>query len=283
MKILVLGATGMAGHTIALYFKEQGYEVHAFSRKPFPYCKWIEGDAFDTEKLKHVVTSGHYNTVINCIGLLNQYAESAPEKAIYINGYLPHQIVAWLKDTPTKFIQMSTDCVFAGNDGPYDEQSLPTGLSYYDRTKALGEVNDDKNLTFRNSIIGPDINKNGIGLFHWFIQQNGIINGFTKAIWTGVTTLTLAKAMDKAIQTNLTGLYNLVNNDSISKYNLLCLFNKHFRNDEIKIEKSGKLVLDKTLICKRNDFDFVVPSYEQMVIDMKEWVNNHKELYPLYI
>ena len=89
--------------------------------------------------------------------------------------------------------------------------------------------------------------------------------------------------MDKAIQTNLTGLYNLVNNDSISKYNLLCLFNKHFRNDEIKIEKSGKLVLDKTLICKRNDFDFVVPSYEQMVIDMKEWVNNHKELYPLYI
>ena len=142
---------------------------------------------------------------------------------------------------------------------------------------------DDKNLTFRNSIIGPDINKNGIGLFHWFIQQNGIINGFTKAIWTGVTTLTLAKAMDKAIQTNLTGLYNLVNNDSISKYNLLCLFNKHFRNDEIKIEKSGKLVLDKTLICKRNDFDFVVPSYEQMVIDMKEWVNNHKELYPLYI
>ena len=282
MKILVLGAFGMAGHTVALYFKEQGYEVHAFARRPFPYCMWIQGDAFDIENLKTIVTTGRYDVVINCIGLLNQFAESAPEKAIYINSYLPHLIVSWLKDTSTRFIQMSTDCVFAGNTGPYDEESFPDGKSYYDRTKALGEVNDDKNLTFRNSIIGPDINENGIGLFHWFMQQNGSINGFTKAIWTGVTTLTLAKAMECAIRTDLSGLYNLVNNDSINKYDLLCLFNQYFRNNELTIKQSDKLVLDKTLLCKRTDFDFVVPSYEQMIIEMKEWVNNHKEIYPLY-
>ena len=283
MKILVLGAFGMAGHTVALYFKEQGYEVHAFARRPFPYCMWIQGDAFDIENLKTIVTTGRYDVVINCIGLLNQFAESAPEKAIYINSYLPHLIVSWLKDTSTRFIQMSTDCVFAGNTGPYDEESFPDGKSYYDRTKALGEVNDDKNLTFRNSIIGPDINENGIGLFHWFMQQNGSINGFTKAIWTGVTTLTLAKAMECAIRTDLSGLYNLVNNDSINKYDLLCLFNQYFRNNELTIKQSDKLVLDKTLLCKRTDFDFVVPSYEQMIIEMKEWFNNHKEIYPLYL
>ncbi|MCS2902817.1 sugar nucleotide-binding protein [Bacteroides thetaiotaomicron] len=248
----------------------------------FPYCMWIQGDAFDIENLKTIVTTGRYDVVINCIGLLNQFAESAPEKAIYINSYLPHLIVSWLKDTSTRFIQMSTDCVFAGNTGPYDEESFPDGKSYYDRTKALGEVNDDKNLTFRNSIIGPDINENGIGLFHWFMQQNGSINGFTKAIWTGVTTLTLAKAMECAIRTDLSGLYNLVNNDSINKYDLLCLFNQYFRNNELTIKQSDKLVLDKTLLCKRTDFDFVVPSYEQMIIEMKEWVNNHKEIYPLY-
>lgn len=282
MKILVLGASGMAGHTVTLYFKEQGYEVHAFARRPFPYCKWIQGDAFDIENLKAIVTTGRYDVVINCIGLLNQFAESAPEKAIYINSYLPHLIVSWLKDTSTRFIQMSTDCVFAGNTGPYDEDSFPDGKSYYDRTKALGEVNDEKNLTFRNSIIGPDINEKGIGLFHWFMQQNGSINGFTKAIWTGVTTLTLAKAMECAIRTDLSGLYNLVNNYSINKYDLLCLFNQYFRNSELIINQSDKLVLDKTLLCKRTDFDFVVPSYEQMIIEMKEWVDNHKEIYPLY-
>ena len=264
MKVLVLGATGMAGHTIVLYFKEQGHEVTAFSRNPFPICKWIQGDAFDAEHLRTVIVDGDYDVVINCIGLLNQFAESAPEKAVYINSYLPHRIVAWLKNKRTRFIQVSTDCIFAGNTGPYTENSFPDGRSYYDRTKALGEVNDKKNLTFRNSIIGPDI------------------NGFTKAIWTGVTTLTLAKAMEQALVQNLTGLYNLVNNQSISKYDLLCLFNKYFRNDKVTINQSESLVLDKTLICCRTDFNFVVPTYEQMVIEMKKWVDAHKELYPLY-
>lgn len=282
MKILVLGAAGMAGHTVALYFKEQGHEVYVFSRRSFPYCSWIEGDAFDTQHLKNVIISGNYDAVINCIGLLNQFADSAPEKAIYINSFLPHQIVSWLKRSHTRLIQMSTDCVFAGNTGPYDEKSFPDGRSYYDRTKALGEVNDDKNLTFRNSIIGPDINENGIGLFHWFMQQHDTINGFTRAIWTGVTTLTLAKAMEKALICRLTGLYNLVNNDSINKFDLLCLFNKYFRNNKLVINPSEKLVLDKTLVCKRTDFDFVVPSYEQMIIEMKEWVDEHKNLYPIY-
>ena len=282
MKVLVLGAAGMAGHVVAFYFKEKGHEVTAFSRKPFPYCTWIQGDAFDAEHLRSVIVNGDYDAVINCIGLLNQFAESAPEKAVYINSYLPHQIVAWLGGKRTRLVQMSTDCVFAGNTGPYSEGAFPDGRSYYDRTKALGEVDDGKNLTFRNSIIGPDINENGIGLFHWFMKQKGYINGFTKAVWTGVTTLTLAKAMENALVQNLTGLYNLVNNQSITKYDLLCLFNKYFRNNEVVINRSENLVLDKTLVCNRTDFNFVVPTYEQMVIEMKGWVDNHKELYPLY-
>ena len=81
---------------------------------------------------------------------------------------------------------MSTDCVFSGKSAPYSEDSARDGVTFYDRTKALGEMNDNKNLIFRNSIIGPDMKKNGIGLFNWFMKQKGTINGFTGAIWTGV-------------------------------------------------------------------------------------------------
>lgn len=282
MKVLILGANGMAGHTIAIYFKEQGHDVTSFSRRTCPFCKSIIGDAMNAELLKKIVIEGGYDAIINCIGILNQFAENNPERAIYINSYLPHQIVAWLKETPTRFIQMSTDCVFSGNTGPYYEDSFRDGQSYYDITKGLGEINDNKNLTLRNSIIGPDINENGIGLFHWFMKQRGTISGYTKAIWTGVTTLTLAKAMEYALLTNLTGIYNLVNNDRICKYDLLGLFNKYFRGGELIIQKSETLVLDKTLIHHRTDFDFNVPSYEQMIVEMKQWIDIHKELYPLY-
>jgi len=282
MKILILGSTGMAGHIITLYFQQQGYEVTAFSNTPFPYCKNIIGDAFDTKVLKQMLIDDEFDAVINCIGILNEAAEEKKSAAVYLNSYLPHLIADMLKDKKTKLIQMSTDCVFAGNGGPYYEDSLRDGKTFYDRTKALGEVEDDKNLTFRNSIVGPDMNPNGIGLFNWFMKQKGTIQGFSGAIWTGVTTLTLAKAMEQAIKENLTGLFNLVNNMSISKYDLLNLFNKYFKNDSITIEKNDNIKMDKSLRCTRNDFSFKVPDYEQMVIEMKEWVDTHKELYPDY-
>lgn len=281
-KILVLGSIGMAGHLITLYFKEQGYDVTAYSMHPFPYCKNIVGNALDTEHFKQVLTSDNYDVVINCIGILNQMAEDNQALASYLNSYLPHLVADTLKDRPTKLIHMSTDCVFAGNGGPYYEDSLRDGLTFYDRSKALGEVEDAKNLTFRNSIVGPDMNEDGIGLFNWFMKQQGTINGFTGAIWTGVTTLTLAKAMEQAMNENLCGLYNLVNNESISKYDLLRLFNHHFRNDELQILPSDKLQLDKSLRHRRTDFSFVVPSYEQQVAEMKQWTVDHRDLYPHY-
>ncbi len=281
-KILVLGSTGMAGHLITLYFKEQGYDVTAYTKRPFPYTKNIIGNAFETKTFKCILLEGEYDVIINCIGILKQAADDNKSIAVYLNSYLPHLIADTLFKTKTKLIHMSTDCVFKGNSGPYYEDSLRDGLSFYDRSKALGEVEDKKNLTFRNSIIGPDINENGIGLFNWFMRQEGDINGYTRAIWTGVTTLTLAKAIEKAIEEDLCGLYNLVNNRSISKYELLCLFNKYFRNDKITINKSDSLKLDKSLRHKRNDFSFVVPSYEDMVIEMRDWIISHKDLYKHY-
>lgn len=283
IKVLVLGAGGMAGHTITLYFKEKGYDVTAFTTRPFDLCdNNIVGDASDFDSLKRIIERGDYEVIINCVGILNQFAENNPHMAKKLNADLPHFISELIEALPCKLVHMSTDCVFAGNTGPYKENSLKDGKTVYDITKANGEIVDDSNLTFRNSIIGPDIKSEGIGLFNWFMKQKTSVKGFTKAIWTGVTTLTLAKAMDAAIQQNLCGLYNLVNNQSISKYDLLRLFNKYCKLNPIEIIPSDELVLDKTLICTRNDFHFNVPSYEQMVIEMKEWIDSHKDIYPEY-
>lgn len=273
----------MAGHLISLYFKEKGHNVVGFARSVSKLLdSTIIGDASDMSLIKGILEDGDYDAVINCIGLLNQFAENNKAMAVLLNGYLPHYLVDVTRDMKTKVIHMSTDCVFAGNDGPYYEDSLPNGTTFYDRTKAIGEFNNDKDLTFRNSIIGPDIKASGIGLFNWFMKQDGPIGGYTGAIWTGVTTYTLAKAMETALNENLTGLYNLVNNESINKYDLCSLFNKYFRNGELEINPDGKLQLDKSLRRRRNDFSFNVPSYEQQIAEMREWVENHKNIYPHY-
>ena len=148
--------------------------------------------------------------------------------------------------------------------------------------KALGELENNKDLTFRNSIIGPDINKNGIGLFNWFMKQNGTINGYTKAM-DGCDNSTLAKAIEKAVEDNVIGLYHLVNNEKVSKYELLKLLISISRNNELVINKCDDFIVDKSLINNRKDFNFTVPSYEDMVKEMKEWIIEHKELYPHYL
>ena len=283
MKILVLGCNGMAGHLISLYFKEQGHTVVGFARQQSTMLDTIiVGDASDFPLIKKTIEEGGFDAVINCIGLLNQFAEENKAMAVLMNGYLPHWLTEITKNTKTRIIHMSTDCVFAGNDGPYYEDTLPNGVTFYDRSKAMGEINTKKDLTFRNSIIGPDIKPSGIGLFNWFMKQEGEVGGYTGAIWTGVTTYTLAKAMEQALKENLTGIYNLVNNKSINKYDLLGLFNKYFRAGEVRINPNDKLQLDKSLRRKREDFSFVVPSYEQQVKEMREWVDAHPSLYPHY-
>lgn len=284
MNILVMGASGMAGHTISLYFLEQGHKVTTLTRTPFSIGKNINLNlnVKTIENLEELVVNDNFDAIINCVGILNQDAENNKEAAVFLNSYLPHFLSEITKKSKTKIIHMSTDCVFSGSTGSYNENSFTDGASFYDRSKALGELNDPKNLTFRNSIIGPDINENGIGLFNWFMKQEESIKGFEKAIWSGVTTLTLAKAMEAAISQNLSGLYNLVNNQMINKYEMLQLFNTTFKHGELKIEPDRRLNVNKSLINTRTDFKFSVPSYSEMIREMRLWIELHKNYYPHY-
>lgn len=282
MKFLILGCNGMAGHTISLYLKEQGHEVFGFDCTQSQYVDSVAGDAFNTEEVRKLIVGGRYDTVINCIGILNQFAEQNKALATFLNSYFPHFLAEITSGTETQVIHMSTDCVFSGRKGQYTEDDFRDGETFYDRSKALGELEDGKNITLRNSIVGPDINPKGIGLLNWFMQQHGEINGYTKAMWTGQTTLQLAKTMEVAARERAHGLYNTVPAVSISKYDLLGLFNKHLRNSELTINPIEGVNADKSLKRTRFDFGYLIPDYETMVAEMAEWVYAHKSMYPHY-
>lgn len=282
MRFLVCGCNGMAGHTISLYLKEKGHYVFGFDKRPSDLIDSVAGDACDKDFVKRLVLSGNYDSVINCIGILNQSAEENKALASYLNSYFPHFLAEITKNTNTQVIHMSTDCVFSGKRGGYTECDFKDGPTFYDRSKALGELNDDKNLTLRNSIIGPDINPQGIGLLNWFMQQEKEINGYTKAMWTGQTTLQLAKTMEYAAIHRSHGLVNAVPNHSISKYDLCGLFNKYLRNGEVIINPVEGINADKSLKRTNFDFDYIIPDYETQIKELADWVYKHKELYPHY-
>ena len=283
MRFLVLGAGGMAGHMVTIYLTERGHDVTGFSRKPLPFCPCIVGDVTHFEQLNKLIQKGEYDVVINCIGLLNQFAENQKEQAVYVNAFLPHFLADITRCSQTQIIQMSTDCVFSGFKGNYTEEDIPDGQTFYDRTKALGELKNDKNLTFRNSIIGPDMHESGIGLLNWFMRQKNTITGYTGVKWNGLTTLELAKIMESAVAQKAKGLHQIVYDQPISKFHLLQLCNRYLKDDALTIIETDHPVSDKSLIRTTHaDFEYTVPDYDTMIRELTQWIREHKGLYPHY-
>ena len=280
-KILVIGSNGMAGHMISLYLSESGYEVTCLSRTKKLDLPTIILDVKNLEEVQKIIVSG-YDYIINCVGILNEKAEKNKYDAIFINSLFPHFLADCTKNLSSKVIHLSTDCVFSGRKGTYSELDSPDGETFYDRTKAIGELKDDKNITFRNSIIGPDINSDGIGLFNWFMNQKGQINGYANVLWNGITTLELAKIIEKSFNKEFAGLISIVPNRIISKYELLSLLNTKFRSDKIVINKVFIPISNKTLVNVNKVFDYGVIRYENMINELYDWILEHKNIYLNY-
>lgn len=284
-KVIVLGSTGMLGHMMSLFLTEKKLDVLGLSRRELK-ISGVSNESIDFDILAdsiELIESYKPDIIINCIGILNDEASFDRLQAIKINSLLPQMISEKYRDSKTKLIQISTDCVFSGLNPPYTEKSTPDGKGDYAWTKILGEVNNEKDLTIRTSIIGPDINENGIGLFNWFMRnKHKTLYGYEDIKWTGVTNLELAKLVFTLMESNISGLVHLVNNSEISKFELIKLFNQYFNNGQTVINKDNKKRLSKVLNSGLDLNSLKIPSYEEMISELKTWVEEHKSLYKNY-
>lgn len=280
MKILVIDAAGTVGHAVALYFKEHGHTVTGYG-KAAP-VDTIQGSLFDTEKIREEVSNGSYDAVINCSAVINQDAEADKASAAFINAYLPHFLEKLTENTGTVLVHRSTDCIFSGKRGGYTSSDVPDAESFYARTKAVGEVINDKDITIRTSLIGPETDENGGSLFNWFYNQKGEVDGFANAIWTGLTTVEFAREIEALLLQKAHGLFQLVPDYAISKYELVTIFEKYFPGGRV-IKRIENNKVDKSLVQELNGYELSIPDYEKMISDMKEWIDKHERIYPHYI
>ncbi|WLD94954.1 SDR family oxidoreductase [Alkalihalobacillus sp. AL-G] len=275
MKVLVLGGKGMAGHMVVDYLiRSTDYEVE-YTHRNSEEQNGIYLNASNFKAMDQVISCFKPNVIVNCIGILNEKASEKRMEAIIVNSFLPHYLSQKLSETGGKLIHISTDCVFSGKDGNYTENSTTDGNTIYAKTKALGEVTGKPHLTIRTSIIGPEL-KNGIGLFHWFMKQSGQVNGFVNVLWNGVTTLELAKIIHKVIEEDVYGLYHLTAAEIISKHNLLSKIKEAFSKEEITIHPVDVPVCDRTLENTRDDVRFVTPQYDEMLVELRDWINENE-------
>jgi dTDP-4-dehydrorhamnose reductase len=284
LKVLVLGSTGLIGHQVFNYLvKTEKYELYNITYRKKLNNETILCDVRNQDEFIEQVRSISPDVIINCIGILIEAANVDPENAIFINAYFPHRLMSLADELNSKLIHISTDCVFSGEkETPYIEKDFKDGKDTYAKTKGLGEIINEKHLTLRTSVIGPELKTNGEELFHWFMSQSGEIKGYTKAIWSGVTTLVLAKVVEWAIENKSTGLYHVTNNKSIDKFTLLNLIKKQTKKD-ILIHPFDEKECNKSFIDTRKELNFVIPTYEEMIHEMFNAILKDKISYKQYL
>ena len=282
-KVLILGSAGLIGHQVYNYLMDSdNYELHNISYQNKTQNDTILLNARDEKNFFDRITSIRPQYIVNCIGVLINKANLDPENSIFLNSYMPHRLCRLADKINAKLIHISTDCVFSGDKKePYIETDEKDGKDVYAKTKGLGEIISYNHLTLRTSVVGPQLSNDQQELFHWFMGQSGEIYGYTKAIWSGVTTTELAKAVKWSIDHHITGLYHVTNNSSISKYDLLKLFQKYTKKD-IKINPLIGKYVNKSFIDTRLLMDYKIPSYDQMISDMVSLITNNRALYSQY-
>lgn len=282
-RILILGASGMLGHTALRYFASQsGFEVFGSLRKRNPAlqvlapgARLIEGvDVENTDSLAALLAQVRPQVVLNAIGVVKQRAAADdPLVALPINALLPHRLARLCELVGARLVHMSTDCVFTGAKGGYVESDAPDALDLYGRSKLLGEVDYPHAITLRTSIIGPELGGGAQGLVGWFLAQQGSVRGFNKAIFSGLPTVELARVIHRHVlpHPELHGTWQ-VSAAPIDKFELLSLVKRAWGRDT-EITPDAKLVIDRSLDSSafRAATGYAPPAWPQLIQDMKDF------------
>lgn len=231
-------------------------------------------DAMDLPALGRVLRGRKPRFLVNCIGIVKQREEAmAAVPSIAINSLLPHKLAEFAAEWGGRVVHFSTDCVFDGRRGGYTEESPSDATDLYGKSKHLGEVAAGNALTLRTSIIGRELSRFR-SLLEWFLGQKGKqVRGFTRVIYSGVTTNHLAHLVADLIarHPDLSGLYQVASTP-ISKHDLLCLVKEAFRLD-VEILPDDKEVSDRSLVGDkfRRATGYVCPEWpslaEQLAAD----------------
>ena len=279
MRILIFGGDGMLGHRLLRHFAPR-YDTRVTLRQPLESYRvfgMFDGanaygaiDVRDVGKVQQALSDFKPEAVINAAGVIKQRTDAHDDVlSIEINSFFPLLLARMCRKVRARLIHISTDCVFSGSKGNYTEADRPDPVEIYGYSKLLGEVALPGCITLRTSIIGRELSRKR-SLFEWFLAQRGEVHGYMNAIYTGFTTIEMARILEKLITQfpASSGIYH-VSSSPISKFDLLSLIRKRFKlgvtlaaNYEFKCDRS----LDSTRF--RHDFSYTPPTWESMIDEL---------------
>jgi dTDP-4-dehydrorhamnose reductase len=285
MRALILGGDGMLGHELQLRWSPR-HEVWVTLRKArgaygpraeaFGPRALFGVDARLDGPVAEALSRARPEVVVNAVGIVKQReAAHDPVLSIEVNALLPHRLARLCRAAGARLVHVSTDCVFSGARGGYTEGDAPDPVDLYGRSKWLGEVADQPHvLTLRTSIIGLELSR-ATGLVEWFLAQRGTVPGYRRAIYTGLTTAELSRALEQlALEPGpapLHGLWHLAA-ARIDKHDLLTRLARRLGRTDVTIVPDDAVACDRSLDGRALEArsSYRVPSWDAMLDELAE-------------
>lgn len=267
--IIVFGSNGMLGRYVSNYFENKDFNIIKLTRGDFDLNKIKKQEIFELLK--------KYNNpiVMNCAGaIIQKLNDYGVENMIEINSIFPWKLSEICKKENIKLIHITTDCVFSGLIGMYNEDSIHDPLDVYGKSKSLGEPN--YGTIIRTSIIGEEL-EGKKSFVEWVKSENGnTVNGFTRNIWNGITCLQFAKICEQIINDDLwwNGIRHFPSPDKYPKNELINIIAQIYGLDiQIIPKKLPVQMCDRTVSTKYPKLieKFNIPTIPEQIIEMKKF------------
>jgi dTDP-4-dehydrorhamnose reductase len=228
-------------------------------------------DVLDFDSISAAVQAFKPEAIVNAVGIVKQRSEASDAiLSIEVNSLLPHRLSQLCSETGARLVHLSTDCVFSGSKGMYTEEDLEDARDLYGRSKLLGEVGDKSSVTLRSSIIGMELSRNK-SLIEWFLAQRGEVSGFTRAIYSGFTTVEMARIINKVLteHPDLHGVWQVAS-DPIDKFSLLEILQNQLGDGRRTLTRNDDFVCDRSLNGQRfsKRVGYETPSWETMLEEL---------------
>lgn len=295
-RVLILGTTGMLGHTLVRHFIQQGIEVVEANRSDSPVIFGNSHIQFDVLKNKVEVLFDNqdgFDYCINAVGVIRQLIQEndlqSNRAAQRINCDFPQELASISKSLNMKTIQIATDCVFSGLEGNYLETSPHSPTDVYGRSKSVGEKLSEDLMHIRCSIIGRELRSQN-SLMDWLLSQpeNAKVKGYVNHLWNGVTAYHFARVAFGVVAggTFEKGTFHLVPVDSVSKFDILNDIASSFNRLDLEIVPfQAEIAIDRTLgtISESRNSEFwedagysETPSIKEMIKEYAVWETHPK-------
>ena len=217
----------------------------------------------------------HPDVVIHTAAVSNLgLCEKMPDLAFRVNSYAAEELATWCNEKNIRFVYLSTDIVFDGQNAPYNENDTPQPINIYGKSKFKGELAARKSRNYviaRLALVlgqGLGENKNFVDWIVDRVNKDQPVPLFYDEIRTPIKAIDAAFILWEIALSKEQGIFHLCSDESMDRFSLGKKICKHYKNsfkliDSVSIKKLEiKRPIDASMINRRLDekFNIKIPS-----------------------